>query len=117
MLKSCIKGAQFFRLARVIGWYVLRPIKKKKSKERKLEMAFWFLVFCSIVSTTLAGKSDIHAVVLKTLNEETETATTGGTAVEYELLLDIKNEGPENLSPSAGSLHNFIFTAEVNTIL
>lgn len=76
-------------------------------------MAFWFLLLCSLVSTTLAGNSNIHAVVLKTSTGEEEVAVDGGTANEFELRLDLKNEGSDNLPQAGGSLDNFIFTAEV----
>jgi len=64
------------------------------------------------VSSTLAGNSNINAVVVKTSTEESEIVVDGGTANEFELRLDLKNEGSDNLSPAGGALDNFIFTAE-----
>lgn len=76
-------------------------------------MAFWYLILLSVVSSCLAGTSDIASTNLKTSDGKEEIAIPRDTPTRIELRMLLKNLGPDNLSQSPKNLDNFVFRVEI----
>lgn len=56
---------------------------------------------------------DIEAFRLTNINGDPEASTEGGKSTQFDMILTLRNNGPNNLNKATNGLKNFVFTADV----